>query len=100
MFTEANTALDFILAAEERIAELTRERDEAVVEQDRLRSVAFMACLDVQDTPMWNDLSERWKEAIGRATTAEARVTELEARLRKIMAAIRALAVLTGDDKC
>ena len=94
------TSIKKIAAAEARIAELTRERDEAVVEQDRLRSVAFMACLDVQDTPMWNDLSERWKEATGRATTAEARVAELEARLRKIMAAIRARAVLTGDDKC
>ena len=77
------TSIKKIAAAEARIAELTRERDEAVVEQDRLRSVAFMACLDVQDTPMW-------KEATGRATTAEARVAELEARLRKIM---------TGDDK-
>jgi hypothetical protein len=77
------TSIKKIAAAEARIAELTRERDEAVVEQDRLRSVAFMACLDVQDTPMW-------KAATDRATTAEARVAELEARLRKIM---------TGDDK-
>ena len=84
------TSIKKIAAAEARIAELTRERDEAVVEQDRLRSVAFMACLDVQDTPMWNDLSERWKEATDRATTAEARIAELEARLQKIM---------TGDDK-
>ena len=72
-----------------RLAELTRERDEAVVEQDRLRSVAFMACLDVQDTPMWNDLSERWKAATDRATTAEARIAELEAEVGRLRTAFR-----------